>query len=115
MSMIWPPQSVKIVSTPSFLSALATRWPPETTLLSRSFCFSVSSAVVVRGSAALGTVPSISASKIEQSEPVPALRCFACARLLHDRDGESVDLAAARWGELGRDLHRRSRPFLSRK
>src|SRR3974390_3146944 len=54
MSMMWPPQSVKIVSTPSFLSALATKWPPETTLASRVFCFSVSSAVVVpRTSAAL--------------------------------------------------------------
>src|SRR5208282_3264981 len=29
MSMIWPPQSVKMASTPSFLSALATRLPPE--------------------------------------------------------------------------------------
>src|SRR6266446_6533550 len=29
MSMIWPPHSVKIASTPSFLSALATRLPPE--------------------------------------------------------------------------------------
>src|SRR6266496_1430049 len=29
MSMIWPPQSVQMTSTPSFLSALATRWPPE--------------------------------------------------------------------------------------
>src|SRR5579872_674916 len=29
MSMIWPPQRVKMASTPSFLSALATRLPPE--------------------------------------------------------------------------------------
>src|ERR1700737_2433693 len=29
MSMMWPPQSVKIVSIPSPLSAFATRWPPE--------------------------------------------------------------------------------------
>ena len=32
---------------PSFFSALATRWPPETMFGSRLFCFSVSSAVVV--------------------------------------------------------------------
>src|SRR6516225_9593151 len=32
MSMMCPPHSVKMVSTPSFLRALATRWPPETTL-----------------------------------------------------------------------------------
>src|SRR5271163_2703782 len=29
MSIIWPPHSVKMASTPSFLSALATRLPPE--------------------------------------------------------------------------------------
>src|SRR5574341_2453650 len=29
--MMWPPQSVQITSTPSFLSALATKWPPEIT------------------------------------------------------------------------------------
>src|ERR1700739_1256849 len=29
MSMIWPPHRVKMASTPSFLSALATRLPPE--------------------------------------------------------------------------------------
>src|SRR5215467_16310976 len=32
MSMMCPPHSVKMVSTPSFLRALATRWPPETML-----------------------------------------------------------------------------------
>ena len=42
MSMMWPPHSVKIVSTPSFLSARATRWPPEMTLPLRSFLASVS-------------------------------------------------------------------------
>src|SRR6266542_6343801 len=47
MSMMWPPHSVKIVSTPSLFSAFATRCPPETTFASRVFCFSVSSAVVV--------------------------------------------------------------------
>src|SRR6267378_8175673 len=47
MSMMCPPQSVKIVSTPSFFSALATRCPPEMTLASRLFRLSVSSAVVV--------------------------------------------------------------------
>src|SRR5919108_3988740 len=29
MSMMWPPQRVKITSIPSARSALATRWPPE--------------------------------------------------------------------------------------
>src|SRR3954454_11386084 len=29
MSMMWPPQRVKMVSTPSAFSAFATRWPPE--------------------------------------------------------------------------------------
>src|ERR1700730_2295047 len=47
MSMMWPPHSVKIVSTPSFLSALATSLPPEITLPTLFFCFSVSSAVDV--------------------------------------------------------------------
>src|SRR5882762_6989256 len=47
MSMTWPPHRVKIVSTPSFLSALATKCPPEMTLASRVFRLSVSSAVVV--------------------------------------------------------------------
>src|SRR3954466_6379740 len=46
MSMIWPPQRVKIVSTPSFFSAFATRWPPEATPASRLFRRRVSSAVV---------------------------------------------------------------------
>src|SRR5580692_6934406 len=49
MSMMCPPHSVKIVSTPSFFKALATRCPPETTLASRVFFFSVSSAVVLTG------------------------------------------------------------------
>src|SRR5271165_1207421 len=49
MSMMCPPHSVKIVSTPSLLSALATRCPPDTTLASRLFCCSVSSAVVDAG------------------------------------------------------------------
>src|SRR5919106_1443068 len=44
--MIWPPHSVKIVSTPSFFRALAARWPPEMTLASVLRCFSVSVAVV---------------------------------------------------------------------
>src|ERR1017187_4534987 len=44
--MMWPPQRVKIVSTPSLLSALATKWPPEMTPASRLFFCSVSSAVV---------------------------------------------------------------------
>src|SRR5258705_4631600 len=51
MWMMSPPQSVKIVSTPSLFSALATRWPPETTLASRVLRFSVSSAVVDAGAA----------------------------------------------------------------
>src|SRR6266851_8048349 len=34
MSMMWPPHSVKMTSTPSFLSALATRLPPEILALS---------------------------------------------------------------------------------
>src|ERR1700686_1829016 len=44
--MVGPPQSVNIVSTPSFLSALATRWPPETRAASLLLGRSVSSAVV---------------------------------------------------------------------
>src|SRR5579863_8811110 len=46
MSMMWPPHRVKIVSTPSFLRAFATRWPPETSVASLLFGRSVSSAVV---------------------------------------------------------------------
>src|ERR1700747_3713097 len=58
--MMWPPQSVKIVSTPSFFRALATRWPPEMTSASRLLRLSVSSAVVVvLLSAGLGAVSSI--------------------------------------------------------
>src|SRR5258706_16383942 len=49
MSMIWPPHSVKIVSTPSFFSARATRCPPEITSALRDFCLSVSSAVLAAG------------------------------------------------------------------
>src|SRR5665213_329438 len=57
MSMIWPPQSVKMVSTPSFLSALATKCPPETSAASWLLGRSVSSAVVAIGICdnALGT------------------------------------------------------------
>src|SRR5438270_3403644 len=47
MSMMCPPHSVKIVSTPSLFSALATRWPPEMTVESRVLRLRVSSAVVV--------------------------------------------------------------------
>src|ERR1700689_2458389 len=47
MSMMWPPHNVKIVSTPSFLSAFATRCPPETTAASRLLGCKVLSAVVV--------------------------------------------------------------------
>src|ERR1700693_965570 len=46
MSMMCPPQSVKIVSTPSFLSALATRGPPDTSAASLLLGLRVSSAVV---------------------------------------------------------------------
>src|SRR5215831_4295736 len=49
MSMMWPPQRVKIVSTPSDFSALATRCPPETMLGSALLRASVSSAVVLTG------------------------------------------------------------------
>src|SRR5882757_7477638 len=49
MSMMWPPHSVKIVSTPSFFSARATRCPPEITSALRDFCLSVSSAVPAVG------------------------------------------------------------------
>src|ERR1700736_6879534 len=44
--MMCPPHSVKIVSTPSFFSAFATRWPPEATPASRLFLCRVSSGVV---------------------------------------------------------------------
>src|SRR5580658_8043589 len=54
MSMMWPPHSVKIVSTPSFFSAFATRCPPETTPASRLLRLSVSSAVEVAGAAGTG-------------------------------------------------------------
>src|SRR6476646_3504987 len=47
--MMWPPHRVKMVSTPSFLSALATSRPPETTLASRLFLCSVSVAVDMIG------------------------------------------------------------------
>src|SRR5690242_12845241 len=64
--MMWPPQSVKIVSTPSLFSAFATRWPPEMTSASRLLRLSVSSAVVVvLPSAVLGAVSSITASILQ--------------------------------------------------
>src|ERR1700741_2447585 len=44
--MMCPPHRVKIVSTPSFFSALATRWPPETTPASRLLRCRGSSAVL---------------------------------------------------------------------
>src|SRR5438132_156493 len=70
MSMMWPPQSVKMVSTPSFFRALATRWPPEMTLVSRLLRLSVSSAVVVlRVSAGLVAVSCIDASITISCEP----------------------------------------------
>src|SRR2546429_8926552 len=58
MSMLGPPHSVKIVSTPSLFSALATRWPPEMTVESRVLRLRVSSAggvdaVVVGGRGAM--------------------------------------------------------------
>src|SRR2546427_12837999 len=63
MSMMWPPQSVKMVSTPSFFRALATRWPPEMTPVSRLLRLSVSSAVLVlRVSAGLVAVSCMDAS-----------------------------------------------------
>src|SRR5579863_5964568 len=49
MSMIWPPQRVKMASTPSFLSALATRLPPEI----------FGSAPVAASGAALSDEPSV--------------------------------------------------------
>src|SRR5580704_3667376 len=52
--MMWPPQSVKIVSTPSLLSARATRWPPEINVASLLFGRSVSSAVLDAGAPAAG-------------------------------------------------------------
>src|SRR5207253_9677879 len=63
MSMMCPPHRVKIVSTPSFLRALATMCPPEMTSASRVFRLSVSSAVVVaRLSVVLVAVSSMDAS-----------------------------------------------------
>src|SRR5579863_4937081 len=52
--MMWPPQRVKMVSTPSFFSALATKCPPDTTLASRLFRCRVSSAVVALGGFEMG-------------------------------------------------------------
>src|SRR6266513_1905258 len=63
MSMMCPPHRVKMVSTPSFFSALATRCPPEMTSALRLFRLRVSSAVVVpRLSVVLVAVSSMDAS-----------------------------------------------------
>ena len=48
VSMMCPPQRVKIVSTPSFASAAPTKCPPEMTPASWLFLARVSSAVVDR-------------------------------------------------------------------
>src|SRR5918992_1207133 len=49
MSMMWPPQRVKMTSIPSARSALATRWPPEIVSVSapRSAGASAGTAVLV--------------------------------------------------------------------
>ena len=61
MSMMCPPQRVKTVSTPSFLSARATKCPPETIPSSRLFCASVSCAVADGFSMTVLTSPSLPA------------------------------------------------------
>src|SRR5205814_8854582 len=48
--MICPPQSVQITSTPSFLSALATRFPPEITGPVASLPLSLLFAFAIRSS-----------------------------------------------------------------
>src|SRR5918997_5785660 len=47
MSMMCPPQRVKITSIPSARSALATRWPPEIVSVSRAAGASACIAVLV--------------------------------------------------------------------
>src|ERR1700733_13408845 len=74
MSMMWPPHNVKMVSTPSFLSAFATRWPPETTAASRLLGCKVLSAVVVAGVAAAedaGVMVSPRWSTVSKGAPRP--------------------------------------------
>src|SRR5438270_1956125 len=81
MSMMWPPQSVKMVSTPSFFRALATRWPPEMTLVSRLLRLSVSSAVVV----------------LRVSGDLVAVSCIdASIPMTCDRSGRALATCAAR-------------------
>src|SRR5580700_1568290 len=74
MSMMCPPHRVKMVSTPSFFRALATRCPPEMTSASRLLRLSVSSAVVVPlVSAILGAVSSMHASIHNKVSATPAV------------------------------------------
>src|ERR1700679_1547588 len=68
--MMCPPHRVKMVSTPSFFSALATRWPPEITLASRIFRCSVSSAVVALVGLEMGlTVAILSPDALNEAGP----------------------------------------------
>src|ERR687898_2776020 len=66
MSMMWPPHSVKIVSTPSFLSALAARWPPEMTLASVLLRCRVSVAVLDM----ISPEPPLSSTRLPLARPV---------------------------------------------
>src|SRR5271165_984730 len=93
MSMMWPPQSVKIVSTPSFLSALATRWPPEITLASRLLRCRVSSAVLGLAGIGVGfTVAMLSPnSRMDPAKPsggARARRSRDCGCRRGHRSGE---------------------------
>src|SRR6516162_9067529 len=100
MSMMWPPQSVKIVSTPSFFSALATRWPPETTSASRLLRLSVSSAVVVPlFSAVFGAVSSIPASILELISATAAPWVAAAHRRIARRGDSGAHSALLRTSE----------------
>src|SRR5579859_709296 len=69
MSMMWPPQSVKMVSTPSFFRALATKWPPEITFASRLLRCRVSSAVVALGGLEVGFTVAIVSPDSGINEP----------------------------------------------
>src|SRR6516162_4054585 len=86
MSIIWPPQRVKMASTPSFLSALATRLPPE--------IFGLASAAGAASSFNFSTAPAM----------VTLLRAFR--RTFHFRDGMERGIGRARGKLPPRKSHR---------
>src|SRR2546423_8450886 len=108
MSMMCPPHRVKMVSTPSFFSALATRCPPEMTSALRLFRLSVSSAVVV----ALPSVVLVAVSSMDASIRNNCPRRYASRP--HSSWLRSAHQAPFRQAAEGRDLHASARRQLRR-